>query len=68
MKKAPTKAGAFKAVLNHVSGSKRGVAGIYNRSTYAKEKRQALDTWAAHLQALVAQAEGSNVIALRGAS
>ena len=31
----------IEAVLNHVSGHKAGVAGIYNRSTYAEEKRAA---------------------------
>jgi integrase len=30
------------AVLNHVSGHKAGVAGVYNRSSYAHEKREAL--------------------------
>jgi integrase len=44
------------AVLNHISGSKRGVAGTYNRSTYAKEKKAALDNWASHLQTLIAGA------------
>jgi len=34
------------AILNHVSGHKAGVAGVYNRATYAKEKREALDAWA----------------------
>lgn len=33
------------AILNHVSGHKAGVAGIYNRATYAKEKREALNRW-----------------------
>src|SRR4029079_12077190 len=28
----------IEAVLNHVSGHKGGVAGIYNRARYAKEK------------------------------
>jgi integrase len=41
------------AVLNHVSGSKAGVAGIYNRATYDKEKREALNVWAEHLLAVV---------------
>ncbi|WP_082557821.1 site-specific integrase [Methylobacterium sp. Leaf361] len=31
------------AVLNHISGHKAGVAGIYNRAVYATEKREALD-------------------------
>ena len=44
------------AVLNHISGHKRGVAGTYNRSVYAKEKKAALDTWASHLSALIAGA------------
>jgi hypothetical protein len=33
-------------VLNHVSGHKAGVAGVYNRASYAAEKRAALDLWA----------------------
>ncbi len=32
----------IEAILNHVSGSKAGVAGVYNRSLYAAEKRAAL--------------------------
>jgi integrase len=39
------------AVLNHVSGHKGGVAGVYNRATYDKEKREALNLWAEHLTA-----------------
>jgi integrase len=36
-------------VLNHISGHRAGVAGIYNRATYAIEKREALRRWAEHL-------------------
>ena len=43
----------IEAVLNHVSGHKAGVAGIYNRSTYEREKAVALDLWADHVLALV---------------
>ncbi|WP_201861588.1 tyrosine-type recombinase/integrase [Microvirga soli] len=39
------------AILNHVSGHKAGVAGIYNRATYTKEKREALEQWATHMNA-----------------
>jgi len=37
------------AVLNHISGTKAGVAGIYNYAVYNPEKRTALDLWAAYL-------------------
>jgi integrase len=39
----------IEAVLNHVSGHKGGVAGIYNRAKYADEMRTALQRWADHL-------------------
>ena len=40
------------AVLNHVSGHKAGVAGVYNRSAYAAEKQSALNIWAAHINSI----------------
>jgi integrase len=40
-------------VLNHISGSQSGVAGIYNRYGYLDEKRDALETWARHIEELV---------------
>lgn len=43
----------IEAVLNHISGHKAGVAGIYNRSSYAAEKRSAMDLWASHVMVLV---------------
>jgi integrase len=41
------------AVLNHVSGAKASVAGVYNRAAYAAEKKNALERWAAHIDGLV---------------
>src|SRR5262249_21007137 len=41
------------AVLNHVSGHRSGVAGIYNRATYDTEKREALERWAQHVLEIV---------------
>ena len=55
----------IEAVLNHVSGHKAGVAGVYNRSTYEREKAIALDLWAAHVEALLA-GKSSNIVAMRG--
>src|SRR5262249_61882283 len=44
----------IEAVLNHVSGHKSGVAGIYNRAKYSAEMRDALQKWADHVEALIA--------------
>lgn len=41
------------AILNHKSGSKAGVAGVYNRAEYAEEKREALEKYATHIDGLV---------------
>jgi integrase len=43
----------IEAVLNHVSGHKAGVAGIYNRARYEGEMRGALQRWADHVTAIV---------------
>ena len=40
------------AILNHTSGSKASVAGIYNRAVYATEKREALDLLGAYVAGL----------------
>jgi len=53
------------AVLNHVSGSKGGVAGIYQRHDWRDEKRAALDAWAQHVLSLGKGASKSNVVELR---
>jgi integrase len=53
----------IEAVLNHVSGHKGGIAGIYNRALYTAEKAQALALWAAHVTALV-EGRTSNVTPL----
>ena len=42
----------IEAILNHVSGHKAGVAGVYNRASYDREKRAALDLWAREVERL----------------
>ncbi len=54
------------AVLNHKSGTRRGVAGVYNRFDYADEKRTALDAWAARLMEIVGE-DMASVLPFRGA-
>ena len=51
----------IEVILNHVSGTFRGVTGIYQRHDYAEEKRQALQAWADHLAG-----NRGEVIPLRG--
>ena len=54
------------AVLNHVSGTRGGIVGIYQRHDWAAEKRAALEGWAAHLDAVVAGVEvGPKVVPMR---
>ena len=46
------------AVVNHVSGrAKAGVAGVYNRAVYGREKRAALQAWADHLDEVLGLGE-----------
>ena len=45
----------IEAVLNHVSGSRAGVAGIYNRYAYYAEKKRALELWAEKISNLEKQ-------------
>ena len=52
------------AVLNHVSGSRAGIVGVYQNHDYAAEKRQGLDAWARRLEAIVSGAGASNVVEL----
>jgi hypothetical protein len=57
------------AILNHVSGSRAGIVGIYQRHESAAEKRAALDAWMAHVLALVnGQSAVGNVVALQRAA
>ena len=52
-------------LLNHVSGSFAGIVGVYQRHSFADEKRAAMTAWARHVQAIVT-GEAANVIELRG--
>jgi integrase len=53
-------------VLNHVSGSRAGIVGVYQRHDFAEEKRAALSAWGEHVLAIVeGRAATDNVITLR---
>jgi hypothetical protein len=46
----------LEAVLGHVSGSRSGVVGVYQRHSFDAEKRAALEAWGANVMALVERA------------
>ena len=43
----------IEAIVNHVSGHKGGVAGVYNHARYRPQKAIALQRWADWLEATV---------------
>ena len=54
------------ACVNHRSGTVAGVTGVYARHAYAKEKREALEAWARHVESIVSDKTGK-VVPLRKA-
>jgi integrase len=54
----------IEAALNHYSGHRAGVAGIYNRSSYESAVKAALTRWAEHVLALV-EGRAGKVVTLR---
>lgn len=52
------------AALNHVSGSRGGIAGIYQKHDWAKEKSAALAAWANHIDGLLIEGDDTNVVRL----
>ena len=52
-------------LLNHLTGTIRGVAAVYNRFEYLEERRAALEAWGRHVANLITPA-AANVVVLRG--
>jgi integrase len=55
----------IEACLNHVSGAKGGIAGVYNVATYEAERREALIRWADYVASIV-MGRKRKIVALRG--
>jgi hypothetical protein len=53
----------IEAIVNHISGHRGGIAGIYNRAVYMDERRRALEAWAKLITGPVA--DSSNVVPMR---
>ena len=52
-------------ILNHVAGTISGVAAVYQRHEFLKERRDALERWGAHVEGLLREGE---VVELKAAS
>jgi integrase len=54
----------IEAAINHVSGSRAGVAGTYNRALCLDERRAALEAWAGYVLRIVGKVDADNVVEL----
>lgn len=52
----------IEAILNHMSGHKSGVAGTYNHARYRKQKINALQSWADHIDKIVSGETSSKIV------
>jgi integrase len=48
------------AILNHTSGTRAGIVGVYHVYKFETEKRSALDAWARHVASAVGEKAGLN--------
>lgn len=55
------------AALHHLSGSRAGIVGVYQRHEWKEEKRAALEAWAARVAAIVSDRPQDNVVSLETA-
>jgi integrase len=53
----------IESILNHISGSKARMAGVYNKALYLPERRRSLDLWGNHLTGLI-EGRVDNVVVL----
>jgi integrase len=55
-------------ILNHTSGTIRGVARVYNRFEYIDERKAALEAWGRKVDAIISGDKGSNIVPIREAA
>jgi hypothetical protein len=56
---------AVEAALGHVSGSRAGVVGIYQRHRFDEEARAALAAWGEHVERLLQGRVDDKVVPMR---
>jgi integrase len=52
-------------LLNHISGSFKGIVSVYQRHDYAEEKRRAMALWAQHIADIVIGEADDNIVPIR---
>lgn len=52
------------SILNHVSGSRSGISGIYQRYDWGPEKKAALQAWSDHIERVLSGEDDTNVVSL----
>jgi integrase len=60
-----TRLETIEAVLGHISGSRRGIVGTYQRHAFETEARAALEAWGRHVEAMLI-GKKDNVVAMAG--
>jgi integrase len=56
----------IETAINHASGHKGGVAGVYNHSRYGTQLRTMMAMWDSHISALISGRDERKVIPIRG--
>ena len=54
----------IEACVNHVSGHKGGIAGVYNRAAYAAERKAAMEAWGRYIDGVIGRGGDNNVVTL----
>ena len=66
MQRLGTPVEVIEQVLNHRSGTFRGIVGVYQRHDYIDERRIALQRWADFIEQLVSGKKRDTVVPMRG--
>jgi integrase len=53
------------ATVNHISGARGGIAGVYNHASYASDRRAALESWGRYIDGVIGRGGDDNVVVLR---
>jgi len=54
----------IESALNHVSGTKSGIVGVYQTYKYEAEVRSAMEAWDRHIASLISPASSNNVLSM----